>query len=106
MLYREIKIVVMLVFLVFCSCKRELTKEEELLIDREEAELSTKTRIRNYAFSRMLIGGKEYDEVVKNAKDSLENWIANDLYSYRSIAMGPYKIDTLFCFNNGGVIII
>lgn len=99
MLYREIKIATICVLLIFCSCKRELTKEEELLMEQKEAEVSIKTRIRNYAFSRNIVGGKEYDEVVKNANDSLKNWIANDLPNYRSTSNGPYQIDTLFCFN-------
>jgi hypothetical protein len=36
---------------------------------------------------------------VKNATDSLENWVVNNLPKYRSISMNPYQIDTLFCFN-------
>jgi hypothetical protein len=95
MLYREIKIATMCVLLIFCSCKRELTKEEELLMEQKEAEAGSKTRIRNYNFSKNLVGEKKYKEVVKNATDSLKNWVVNDLPSYRSVENGPYQIDTL-----------
>jgi hypothetical protein len=58
MLYRGIKIVKICVLLIFCSCKRELIKEEELLIDQKEVESSSKTRIRNYDFSKKIVGEK------------------------------------------------
>jgi hypothetical protein len=100
MLYREIKIVVVCVFLILCSCKKELTQEEELLLEHKEEIERDKMRIQYYTFSKNLVREKEYNAVVKNANDSLENWIANGLPTYKYIADSEHKIDTLFCFNS------
>lgn len=99
MLYRGSKIGIICLLLIFCACKKELTKEEIQKQIQKEEKVRIKQRKLYYTFSRGMIGDKEYDNVLKNANDSLKNWINHKLPSYISIAQDPYEMDSLICFN-------
>jgi hypothetical protein len=88
-------LLVLLVLLI--SCKRELTKEEEVQIEKERLEKACKKRAIYIAYSKKLIGEKEYDAVYKKANDTIENWVVNNLKCY---IFKPYQLDSLLCFNS------
>ena len=85
----HVKNIVLLIIILFVvSCK---DKHQELLEER--------TNI--YKNSISIIGEKEYYEVYKNANDSINNWIKNNLKDVRSLnpEYSIWMLDSLICFN-------
>ncbi|KAF2331736.1 hypothetical protein [Flavobacterium ginsenosidimutans] len=73
-----------------------MSKEEKEEYDRKEMQIANKTRKIYSSFSKRLIGEKEYNEVYKNASDSLANWKYNNLVAEFQYA----QLDSLLCFNS------
>lgn len=96
MLYRETKIFLLVLSLLLVSCKRELTKEQQAEKAKKEAEETSKKRMLYFSYSKKLIGEKEYYKIYKEANDTIENWVVNNLKCY---IFKPYQLDSLLCFN-------
>lgn len=87
--------------LLLFACKDKVrTKKEQTEYDKQKKEKSEKVRSLYFNYSKNLVGEREYYEVYKNANDSIENWVANNLFLLRCPIIKPYQLDSLLCFNS------
>lgn len=97
MLNRGTRLLLLLLF----ACKDKVrTKKEQTEYDKQKKEKSEKVRSLYFNYSKNLVGEREYYEVYKNANDSIENWVANNLFLLRCPITKPYQLDSLLCFNS------
>jgi hypothetical protein len=100
MLHCEIKIITLIcASVVLFSCKKEFTKEEIKQIDITRMNEAAKKRSIYMSFAKKIMGEKEYYAIYNNAKDTISNWIKNDL-KYTTVYKAGFTLDSLLCFND------
>jgi hypothetical protein len=99
LLYRGIKIGAIGILLIFCSCKKEGTKEEGQAARKTDMEVAIQKRNLYLSYSKKIMGEKEYYGVYDKAKDSMIDWTKNALYGTFMYRKGII-LDSLICFNS------
>jgi hypothetical protein len=83
MKYRKKVLGLLLFFLLFSACKQNNIQIDYINVSKKN------------------IGNSNYHIIYSSAKDSIENWVENDLglYGYFKKYNRGYKLDPLLCFN-------